>query len=152
MTYTPVSWNAGDLVTSAKLGQMVDNDIHIRECQGQLLWNYCSSSMSTGETDWHVMYTDKIYLPQGARTNLTLMAYWRQATGGTSYLKFRINEDTDSGEVSSNETNIFRWETMTCDVSSLSTGAWYTFEILGKNSGSGTCQFNKGSLIISPES
>ena len=148
MTYTPVTWSSGDLVTSAKLGQMADNDAYFYERPDQLL--FCEEEInSTTSATYISLMLCRVYLPHGDRGSIT--AYWqmRDTNSGTSYIKivFDTLESAETTETSGGWTD----KSVALDVSSLTAGNPYSLDIQGKAAGGGTCNLRGISVIVSPE-
>ena len=123
MAYTSVTWSAGDLITSTKLGNMAANDAYFYKRYDQLVWSYIPE-ITANDASWTEQFGGVLYLPHGDRDELTVYCQMKITGSGTGYMRVEIGSGTYSGTISENSaTSYSSYKSATIDVSGESAGA-----------------------------
>jgi hypothetical protein len=134
MPYTKVTWESGDILTSAKLNAMDDNDALKNFRYGDALYVRPDAVTETHTTNYYETWKAYFYLPDGDRGS-AIVSFLAYGVGtGTGYMKVNIDSNDTYSATWTTVTTSHVQKTATIDISALAEG-WHTVSMWGYVSG-----------------
>ena len=152
MPYTPVTWAAGELVTSTKLNAMVGNELFCYKGFSNTQWSG-DEEHQTNNTDYQERERFKLVVPPGAveRGELTIHCMMTCSAGQTASFKFEIDDDSIDVVITSTSAS-YEFKSGTLDISGISAGAKTAIVWLKVSNSAGIAKVKNVHVVISPES